>query len=113
MEVNNPVLFHFYFLFFVNNVTDPFVYLGTGSILDALRLKKPLIVVVNPTLLNNHQLDIATALEDQKCLISCSEPTKSKLLEGLKKLSTFDFQPLPAPTPGALSQIIYSEAGLI
>lgn len=95
------------------NTTDTLANLGTGSILDALRLKKPLIVVVNPTLLNNHQLDIATALEDQNCLISCSEPTKSKLLDGLKRLPTFHFKPLPTPKPGALSQIIYSEAGLI
>lgn len=95
------------------NTTDTLANLGTGSILDALRLKKPLIVVVNPTLLNNHQLDIATALEDQNCLISCSEPTKSRLLDGLKRLPTFHFEPLPTPKPGALSQIIYSEAGLI
>ncbi|KAG5639528.1 hypothetical protein H0H81_000673 [Sphagnurus paluster] len=37
---------------------------GSGTILDVLRLGKPLIVVVNPTLLDNHQQELASALAD-------------------------------------------------
>lgn len=44
---------------------------GSGSILDALRLYKPLIVVPNPTLLHNHQTELAEALE-QRGYISSS-----------------------------------------
>ncbi|KAF2137327.1 glycosyltransferase family 1 protein [Aplosporella prunicola CBS 121167] len=38
---------------------------GSGSILDALRIGVPLIVVPNPSLLDNHQLELAETLEDQ------------------------------------------------
>lgn len=36
---------------------------GTGSIMDVLRLSKPLIVVHNEKLMHNHQLEIATAFD--------------------------------------------------
>ncbi|KAI0256625.1 glycosyl transferase [Lactifluus subvellereus] len=35
---------------------------GSGTILDVLRRGKPLIIVPNPTLLNNHQEDMAHAM---------------------------------------------------
>lgn len=35
---------------------------GSGTILDVLRQGKWLIVVPNPTLLDNHQEDLATSL---------------------------------------------------
>ncbi|KAJ9641061.1 N-acetylglucosaminyldiphosphodolichol N-acetylglucosaminyltransferase catalytic subunit alg13 [Coniosporium tulheliwenetii] len=38
---------------------------GSGSILDALRIDVPLVVVPNPNLLDNHQVELAEALEEQ------------------------------------------------
>jgi beta-1,4-N-acetylglucosaminyltransferase len=39
--------------------------LGSGSILDALRLNIPAIVVPNPSLLDNHQVELAEELASQ------------------------------------------------
>lgn len=39
--------------------------IGSGSILDALRISVPLIVVPNPTLLDNHQVELAEELATQ------------------------------------------------
>lgn len=38
---------------------------GAGSILEALRARKPLLVVVNERLQENHQVELASALQDQ------------------------------------------------
>lgn len=38
---------------------------GSGTILDALRLSVPLIVVPNASLLDNHQIELAEALAEQ------------------------------------------------
>ncbi|KAL9105041.1 MAG: hypothetical protein Q9163_000054 [Psora crenata] len=38
---------------------------GSGSVLDALRIAIPLIVVPNPSLLNNHQEELAEAMAQQ------------------------------------------------
>jgi beta-1,4-N-acetylglucosaminyltransferase len=45
---------------------------GSGTILDVLRLGKPLIVVPNPTLLDNHQEELASALQAQGYLKATS-----------------------------------------
>ena len=42
---------------------------GTGSILDALRISVPLIVVPNSTLLDNHQVELAEQLARQGYVI--------------------------------------------
>lgn len=43
--------------------------LGSGSILDALRIGVPLVVVPNTDLLHNHQLELAEVLEQQEYVI--------------------------------------------
>jgi beta-1,4-N-acetylglucosaminyltransferase len=39
--------------------------IGAGTILDVLRMGVPLIVVPNPALLDNHQLELAQELQAQ------------------------------------------------
>ena len=41
-----------------------FELLGSGTILDVLRMGKPMIAIPNPTLLHNHQEELASALEE-------------------------------------------------
>lgn len=42
---------------------------GSGTILDALRISVPLIVVPNAELLDNHQVELAEALAEQEYVI--------------------------------------------
>ncbi|KAL3819501.1 hypothetical protein ACJIZ3_005406 [Penstemon smallii] len=46
---------------------------GSGSIFETLRLQKPLIVVVNEDLMDNHQSELAEELADRKHLF-CARP---------------------------------------
>lgn len=43
--------------------------LGSGSILDALRVAIPLVVVPNTDLLHNHQAELAEVLTEQEYVI--------------------------------------------
>lgn len=42
---------------------------GSGSILDALRIELPIVVVPNTDLLDNHQLELAEALAEQNYVV--------------------------------------------
>lgn len=44
---------------------DNDVKIGAGTILDAMRLAVPLVVVPNSSLLDNHQEELAAELETQ------------------------------------------------
>jgi beta-1,4-N-acetylglucosaminyltransferase len=56
---------------------------GTGSILESLRLQKPLIVIPNPKLMHNHQAELAEALHEEGTVVSSTVETLAEsLLEG-------------------------------
>ncbi|KAK5650513.1 hypothetical protein RI129_001542 [Pyrocoelia pectoralis] len=66
---------------------------GAGSCLQVLRKKKPLIVVVNDELMNNHQVELAEELEKYSYLYYCTcNILKEVLLKDISKLVTY-------PTP--------------
>ncbi|CAF1191925.1 unnamed protein product [Adineta steineri] len=54
---------------------------GAGTILQTLEAHKPLLVVVNEKLMNNHQLEIAHEMEQQGYLYHCTCSTIAKTLE--------------------------------
>ena len=45
---------------------------GSGSILEAMRLGVPLVVVPNPSLKDNHQKELANELQKQGYVIASS-----------------------------------------
>ena len=73
---------------------------GAGSILEALRLKKPLIVVVNSSLQGDHQRELSDALAlDQHCLTTF--PSQFQDLFWKVILKEIDLESFCKPFPGA------------
>lgn len=81
---------------------------GAGTIMEALTLRKPLIVVVNDALMDNHQTELAEALEARNYLIGT---TPQGLLETLQRSSgrihRFDAYPQAdtAAFPGVVDEM--------
>lgn len=88
---------------------------GTGSILDALRLSKPTLVIVNNNLMDNHQLQISQAFEEQNLLIYDQfEKKPYNYRQVLKKVDSIvsykiTFSKLEAPRKNILNTIISQE----
>ncbi|PAV23675.1 glycosyltransferase family 1 [Pyrrhoderma noxium] len=83
---------------------------GSGTILDVLRLRKPLVVISNPTLLDDHQSDLASELDKSGHL-------KASTVKSLAAdLETFDFnslKPFPKMEPTKFRSILDEEMGFI
>ncbi|XP_012257956.2 UDP-N-acetylglucosamine transferase subunit ALG13 homolog [Athalia rosae] len=64
---------------------------GAGSCLEALEARKPLVVVTNELLMDNHQLELAEQLFHDGYLYYCNCSTLSNLIEDmdLTKLKLF------------------------
>eukprot|EP00795_Rhopilema_esculentum_P001956 gene1956-17496_t len=45
---------------------------GAGSIIEVLKAKKPLIVVINEKLMDNHQFELAEAFQNMNYLYYCT-----------------------------------------
>ena len=67
---------------------------GAGTISEVLKLHKPLVVVVNQTLMHNHQIELAKALAEDGHLLSATCDT---LFQTLEKVPDTQFKPLPPP----------------
>lgn len=86
---------------------------GTGSILDTLRLKKPLIVVTNSALMDNHQQEVADRFELEGYLasITTEQLAQGRLHELLAqfKKGKLQFKELPDPPAGVLAGVLAEE----
>lgn len=83
---------------------------GSGTILDVLRQGKPMIVVPNPTLLDNHQDELASKLDDLGHLRATPVNNLAKTIE------TFDpstLVPFPQFDGSKFRRLIDEEMGYI
>ncbi|KDN51789.1 hypothetical protein RSAG8_00337, partial [Rhizoctonia solani AG-8 WAC10335] len=64
---------------------------GSGTILEVLRLPKPLIVVPNETLLDNHQVELADALSELGHLLSATPRTLAKTIATYDETALIEF----------------------
>ncbi|KAF5386885.1 hypothetical protein D9615_001899 [Tricholomella constricta] len=81
---------------------------GAGSILDVLRVGRPLIVVVNTTLLDNHQQELADALADLGHLQHCTIPDLAQTIESFQPSSIV---PFPAFDGSRFSNVLDEHMG--
>ncbi|XP_027338886.1 UDP-N-acetylglucosamine transferase subunit ALG13 homolog [Abrus precatorius] len=66
---------------------------GSGSIFETLQLGKPLIVVVNEDLMDNHQSELAEELADRKHLYCASPLTLHQIIADMDLTSLLPYSP--------------------
>ncbi|XP_050296769.1 UDP-N-acetylglucosamine transferase subunit ALG13 homolog [Anthonomus grandis grandis] len=80
---------------------------GAGSCLDVLRLNKPLIVVVNEDLMDNHQVELASQLQKNGYLYYCTCDTLANTL----RKDFFALQPYPKPDETLFARYLDKSCG--
>ncbi|RWR79735.1 UDP-N-acetylglucosamine transferase subunit ALG13 isoform X1 [Cinnamomum micranthum f. kanehirae] len=73
---------------------------GSGSIFESLQLSKPLIVVVNEDLMDNHQIELAEELAERKHLLFTRPQTLYETVRTMDLESRIPYPPADA-TPVA------------
>ncbi|ESP01848.1 hypothetical protein LOTGIDRAFT_205122 [Lottia gigantea] len=76
---------------------------GSGSIMDVLGAKKPLLVVINEKLMDNHQYEVAEKFADVGYLYYC---TTSKLVETLESVNFTDLKPYVPGDPYKFASVL-------
>jgi beta-1,4-N-acetylglucosaminyltransferase len=66
---------------------------GAGSCIEVLRAKKPLIVVINETLMDNHQLELAEKLQAENYLVYTTVEGLAQQLSVIGEHEFRDYEP--------------------
>uniref|UniRef100_A0A7S0MXJ1 Glycosyl transferase family 28 C-terminal domain-containing protein n=1 Tax=Cryptomonas curvata TaxID=233186 RepID=A0A7S0MXJ1_9CRYP len=67
---------------------------GAGSVLEALRLRKTLIVVANESLMDNHQQELAAAMSEQGWLFTARPDTLASVISEAHASTLRPLEPL-------------------
>ena len=86
---------------------------GAGTIMEVLRARKPLVVVINTALMGNHQVELAGALEERGHLLSTTPSGLVAALgaDGGKVLTALE--PYGEPDAGAFASLVDNEMGFV
>ncbi|EIW66348.1 hypothetical protein TREMEDRAFT_35288 [Tremella mesenterica DSM 1558] len=84
---------------------------GSGSILSVLRSRKPLLVIPNQTLMDDHQSELAHELSKHGYLLVTSVDNLLQGLERLLNLSPNTLEPFPEQDRTAFKNILDDTAG--
>lgn len=83
---------------------------GAGTCLEVLKNRKPLIVILNEDLMDNHQIELATRLQLDGYLQYC---TCDKLLYTLSTTDFNQLKPYPQPDTTAFSKYLNKCMGFV
>eukprot|EP00045_Choanoeca_perplexa_P009318 m.89157 g.89157 ORF g.89157 m.89157 type:complete len:206 (-) comp14851_c0_seq3:1712-2329(-) len=72
---------------------------GAGTILEAMAAQKSMVVVINDTLMHNHQTELAQAMASRKHVIACTVKT---LHQACQDLDDYGFVPFEKGDPSKL-----------
>ena len=81
---------------------------GAGTILEALRGRKPLLVVINEALMDNHQAELADAMAEAGYLAQATPDTLEKVL---CETDWTDLSEYPAAQTNAFATMLDEEMG--
>uniref|UniRef100_A0A803TZN5 UDP-N-acetylglucosamine transferase subunit ALG13 n=1 Tax=Anolis carolinensis TaxID=28377 RepID=A0A803TZN5_ANOCA len=82
---------------------------GAGSCLEVLEAGKPLLVVVNDKLMDNHQLELARQLHRDGHLFYCSS---RDLVETLRSMDLSTLKPFPRGQPEKFAEFLDKAIGI-